>query len=197
MWSTQIRRFASDSLIFSDQAARPQIFDAFCRNLITRFSHLSRHGTLGIEALRQLDKSEVLKCSCRASYHPIAGPGMTSSLKWPSPYGLGIDGTSVTQLLSPSWSSVSDLDQVFPGIWNFEISSSQVSAFDEDLYPELQEMDCPTAVPHAPVLAIKRTFQPSTVRKKRQHGFLVRNRSGAGKKIIQRRRAKGRSRLSL
>ena len=51
--------------------------------------------------------------------------------------------------------------------------------------------------PPAPVLAVKRTFQPSTIRKKRKHGFLVRLRDEEGRKTIHRRRLKGRSRLSM
>ena len=45
-------------------------------------------------------------------------------------------------------------------------------------------------------LNIKRTFQPSLIRRKRKHGFLVRNSSRKGRKILNRRRLKGRSALS-
>ena len=48
-----------------------------------------------------------------------------------------------------------------------------------------------------PVLAVKRTFQPSTIRKKRKHGFLSRNASTGGRRVLARRRAKGRSNLSV
>ena len=48
----------------------------------------------------------------------------------------------------------------------------------------------------APLQAVKRTFQPSTVRRKRQHGFLVRKRSKDGRDIMKRRFLKGRKRLS-
>lgn len=43
----------------------------------------------------------------------------------------------------------------------------------------------------------KRTYQPSKIRRKRTHGFLVRSRTKAGKNIIRRRRAKGRKRLGI
>jgi len=42
---------------------------------------------------------------------------------------------------------------------------------------------------------MKRTYQPSVIRRKRTHGFLVRMRTRSGAAIIRARRAKGRVRL--
>ena len=45
------------------------------------------------------------------------------------------------------------------------------------------------------ILLIKRTFQPSLLRKKRKAGYLKRRQTKDGRKILQRRKAKGRKRL--
>jgi large subunit ribosomal protein L34 len=44
---------------------------------------------------------------------------------------------------------------------------------------------------------MKRTYQPSKIRRARTHGFLVRMKSCGGRAVINARRAKGRKRLSV
>lgn len=107
---------------------------------------------------------------------------------------------SMTPLSSMQYGAV-EANQMSQLIWhpaklNFTPKLLKLSFHNTFLSPAIWTFQSASSFLQESLWFLKRTFQPSLVRMKRKHGFLARLRTRNGKKILNRRREKGRTRLS-
>ena len=98
----------------------------------------------------------------------------------------------ISQLIKP-FSFINQISHKFPIDFVINKLTSQTSA---PLATDIRRnLNADEIIKACSILLIKRTFQPSLLRRKRKHGFLSRAKTRNGNKILVRRRLKKRRHL--
>lgn len=134
-------------------------------------------GRLSAQSVSMMGRSAVRTNSCLATTQHL--PTSTGACSDPSAWVLAVaaPAAGTLNLLSPIRSITSPLSPL----------PASLTTVLEDVMVSL--LGSPS------ILLIKRTFQPSILRKRRKHGFLKRQKSVGGRRVLKRRLQKGRARL--
>eukprot|EP00164_Ancoracysta_twista_P006651 GFYU01009299.1.p1 GENE.GFYU01009299.1~~GFYU01009299.1.p1 ORF type:complete len:204 (-),score=40.88 GFYU01009299.1:271-882(-) len=167
----------------------------------------------GLHTASTLQSPHTTFTTSAGSNHTVAIPAYIGYVPYvaPAPRGVEIEGDIEETLLANSnvaWTEevmnslvseqradgVSQIEQdhvlhrwFLPPTNTFEDTLDNVM-IDSDVGEDLDDEDA--------MLAVKRTYQPSNIVRKRRHGYLKRKSTVGGRRVLQRRRSKGRHSVS-
>ena len=146
----------------------------------------------------------------RTALNPAIGRRCAStSIVWPALGNACAEGvaaqqpTVVTQPATAAFSAV-DFTAAYAGTYEYQISLAEPGVtelhIENGVQGELEEsLNIEGLVEQDAIgyYAIKRTFQPSMLRRKRKHGFLRRLKTKSGRRVLKNRLLKGRKFMSV
>ena len=146
----------------------------------------------------------------RTALHPAIGRRCAStSITWPAIGNVCAVGVTAQQPVvavqqaAAAFSAI-DLTAANAGAYEYQISLAEPGAtelhIENGVQGELEESLNIEGLMEQDVIgyyAIKRTFQPSMLRRKRKHGFLRRLKTKSGRRVLKNRLLKGRKFMSV
>lgn len=181
---------ASHGSTFFNKMPSPQFTVAL---LPEEEQHLHRISKLGLGFPPQTD-AEASHGSIFAFNMPSPQSALSPHVKEQLQPGISKLGLGFPLLSAQNDPSIQDFVSLAPEtLWKFTNSNyfPPSSEMDEVILPGQHE---DTSSPM--LMSTKRTFQPSTIVRKRRHGFLARKATVGGRRVLARRLAKGRRKLS-
>eukprot|EP00752_Nemacystus_decipiens_P010036 g8949.t1 len=168
-------------------ASGPQLFKLVETDLMSK--ELTRYGPADAEHLGLHSIQDVLSDIAAATLAPQEPPAPIATAIAPS-----VEVASASASLSEEPAAVREEVLTAWGLGPVVTDASEVG-MQAPGAGESEEVEEEGGV--SSKMAIKRTYQPSTLKRKRKHGFLYRAKTRLGKKIMRRRQDKGRWRLGI